>query len=352
MAETTDHIRQTIRFFEEKLATHGATAQGIDYNSTEAVHARYKQVLRAMTRSSGFSVNDFGCGFGGIVGYMDANGFSDFDYTGYDVTEAMVTKAREIYGSTRRRFVVGDQTVMAKADYTVAGGVFNMKLATPVHEWSAYVRQCLTAMYEVSTIAASANFLTSYSDADRMRDDLYYPDPGEIFAFAKSLSRNVALLHDYDLYDFTIISSAALPSDQMRPKVGNQPVERSLAGRWWRFVVTGVLVNVSLLGFLWLLLRTGMDYRIASTLSFVTGVLWGYLQNRLWSWKSDAAIIQSTLKYFIAYGCLYLAHMAIVITLVSRLGLTAVAAAFVSVAILTAPNFFVLNRLVFRRRSD
>ena len=60
-------------------------------------------------------------------------------------------------------------------------------------------------MYDRSTVAMSATFLTSYSDKDRMRDDLYYPDPAEMFAFAKSLSRNVAVLHDYNLYDFTVI---------------------------------------------------------------------------------------------------------------------------------------------------
>jgi hypothetical protein len=45
--------------------------------------------------------------------------------------------------------------------------------------------------------------LTKYSGADRMaqRPDLYYG-----FDFCKRrFSRNVALLHDYGLYDFTIL---------------------------------------------------------------------------------------------------------------------------------------------------
>ena len=47
--------------------------------------------------------------------------------------------------------------------------------------------------------------LTSYADPDRMRADLYYGDPGYYFAFCKQHARNVALLHDYDLYDFTML---------------------------------------------------------------------------------------------------------------------------------------------------
>ena len=79
MAENTDHIRETIRFFTEKLAKHGTTAKGIDFNSIAAMHTRYEQVLRAIKVRHGFSLNDFGCGFGAIIDYMQDHGFSDFD---------------------------------------------------------------------------------------------------------------------------------------------------------------------------------------------------------------------------------------------------------------------------------
>ena len=50
------------------------------------------------------------------------------------------------------------------------------------------------------------NMLTSYSDADRMRSDLHYGDPAAYFDLCKRrFSRNVALLHDYELYEFTIV---------------------------------------------------------------------------------------------------------------------------------------------------
>ena len=50
------------------------------------------------------------------------------------------------------------------------------------------------------------NALTRYSDADRRRPDLYYADPLELFDRCKrTYSRFVALLHDYPLYEFTIV---------------------------------------------------------------------------------------------------------------------------------------------------
>ncbi len=52
----------------------------------------------------------------------------------------------------------------------------------------------------------SCNFLTKYSDANRMRSDLYYADPCFLFDYCKRhFSKNIALLHDYQLYDFTLI---------------------------------------------------------------------------------------------------------------------------------------------------
>ena len=50
------------------------------------------------------------------------------------------------------------------------------------------------------------NCLTSYSDHDKMRDYLYYADPLAIFDHCKKhYAKDVALLHDYGLYEFTIL---------------------------------------------------------------------------------------------------------------------------------------------------
>jgi hypothetical protein len=49
------------------------------------------------------------------------------------------------------------------------------------------------------------NALTSYSDADKQRADLYYADPRQVLDHClRRWPRRVALLHDYGLYEFTI----------------------------------------------------------------------------------------------------------------------------------------------------
>ena len=52
----------------------------------------------------------------------------------------------------------------------------------------------------------SFNCLTKYSDDTKMKDYLFYADPCQLFDYCKrNFSKQVALLHDYGLYEFTII---------------------------------------------------------------------------------------------------------------------------------------------------
>jgi hypothetical protein len=48
--------------------------------------------------------------------------------------------------------------------------------------------------------------LTSYADREKQRSDLYYADPMFFFDYCKRrFSPRIALLHDYPLYEFTIL---------------------------------------------------------------------------------------------------------------------------------------------------
>jgi hypothetical protein len=48
--------------------------------------------------------------------------------------------------------------------------------------------------------------LSLYSDPERRRPDLFYADPLFLFDYCKTrFSKAVALLHDYPLYEFTVL---------------------------------------------------------------------------------------------------------------------------------------------------
>jgi hypothetical protein len=61
-------------------------------------------------------------------------------------------------------------------------------------------------MAQLSRRGIAFNMLTSYSDPERITPRLHYADPCEMFDWCKrELSRHVALLHDYGLWEFTMI---------------------------------------------------------------------------------------------------------------------------------------------------
>ncbi|MCB9767956.1 MAG: methyltransferase domain-containing protein [Candidatus Omnitrophica bacterium] len=201
-------IRQVGDYYTQKVETHGPSAQGVDWNSTESQFLRFKQLLRVAEGDSPFSINDFGCGYGGLVEYLETLD-CPFEYRGFDISQAMVGRAREIHGAKANCRFVQDETQLEKADYTVASGIFNVKMETPVEEWKDYCLKTIDKLAGLSNKGFAFNVLTSYSDAEYMRPDLYYADPCFLFDHCKrQYSRWVSLLHDYGLYEFTILVRA------------------------------------------------------------------------------------------------------------------------------------------------
>jgi hypothetical protein len=73
-------------------------------------------------------------------------------------------------------------------------------------DWLKYIEDTLDILNQTSKKGFAFNCLTSYSDEDKKRDYLYYADPCMLFDICKKkYSRNVSLLHDYGLYEFTIL---------------------------------------------------------------------------------------------------------------------------------------------------
>lgn len=195
---------RVVDYYEAKLAAHGATARGVDWKDEASQRKRFEQLVRALglARDERFSLVDYGCGYGALLSFLDERGFA-CDYTGYDRSAKMIEEARRAHGD--RAAFTTDWSAVPRADYVVASGIFNVRFDVADDEWRAYVEQTLASIHERAVKGWVVNFLTIYSDADRMRRDLYYADPAAVFAWCqRNASRWVSLFHDYDLYEFTL----------------------------------------------------------------------------------------------------------------------------------------------------
>ncbi|MFM0488844.1 class I SAM-dependent methyltransferase [Paraburkholderia graminis] len=198
-------LAQVSSYYTEKIERFGAQPLGVDWNGRDGQMLRFAQLCKLLPQDAHFSLTDVGCGYGALLDFLLAN-HDVFEYVGIDVSDAMIETATKLRGhEVRSRFAIGAKPPHP-TDYVVASGIFNVRLGADSDAWRAHIESTLEDMNRFSTRGFAFNCLTGYSDAHKMRDDLHYADPCELFDLCKRrYSRNVALLHDYDLYEFTIL---------------------------------------------------------------------------------------------------------------------------------------------------
>ena len=200
-------IKTYKEYFNEKIEKHGATPQGVDYNGREAQQIRFEQLVKVINPLTPFSVIDFGCGYGALLEFLQGKDWQ-FEYYGYDMLEKMILAGKEAHKAVSNAHFTNRVNDLPIADYLLAGSIFNNKFEAEYDEWQEMASETLKQMNSLCKKGFSFDMLTKYSDEDRMaeRPDLFFGDPLYFFNFCKrNFSRDVALLHDYGLYDFTII---------------------------------------------------------------------------------------------------------------------------------------------------
>jgi len=199
-------IDNTRAYYQRTFQTGGLGPAGVDWGHERAQTTRFAQLLKLIPAHDWArrpSLNDLGCGYGALLGYLQDQG-CPVDYRGVDLVPDMVQAAQQRWGAAGA-FVVGSGCDRV-ADYAVASGLLNVRNDTPQADWQAFVESVLDDLHANSLLGFAFNCLTAYADPDRMQARLFYGDPLWFFDLCKrKYARNVALLHDYGLYDFTII---------------------------------------------------------------------------------------------------------------------------------------------------
>jgi SAM-dependent methyltransferase len=193
------------RYYSERLRNFGTTPAGVDWRDEQGQQRRFAQLLKLFRDRRSGSLCELGCGYGALYGYLRSAGW-DVDYLGCDISEAMITAARNAYAEApRAAFHVGARPPH-KSEFCLASGIFNVRLAFGEREWLSYVFATIEAMADASTEGFAFNCLSMFCDSDRKEGRLFYADPGDMLnhCIAK-YGRHAALLHDYSPHEFTIL---------------------------------------------------------------------------------------------------------------------------------------------------
>ena len=199
-------LDEVATYYAEKLAEHGDTPRGVDWNGEESQMVRFAQLCKIIdTKTLNFSLNDLGCGYGALLDYLREKN-SACTYLGVDVSPEMIKAAEQRHAAANRARFIAAAVPDEVADYGVASGIFNVRMERSDAEWFDYLQATLDVLDRTSTLGFAFNCLTSYSDEGKKRGYLYYADPCRLFDLCKRrYSRQIALIHDYGLYEFTIL---------------------------------------------------------------------------------------------------------------------------------------------------
>jgi hypothetical protein len=198
-------LQRVSEYYTTKLREHGPTAAGADWRDQASQELRFSELVKVTRGATSGRLVEVGCGWGAFPLWAQRNGYG-FDYVGYDVAPEMVASARDTCRNLRStQFRLG-ATQFEPADWVIASGIFNVRFDISDRDWRVIVDSTIDAMAVAADKGFAFNCLTGFSDADRKRPHLYYPDPGETLdSVMRRYGRHAALLHDTGLYEFTIL---------------------------------------------------------------------------------------------------------------------------------------------------
>ncbi len=200
-AALPDRVRE---HYAGTFASFGATPRGVDWPDALTQELRFVHLLRGCDLSRPVSLNDFGCGYGALASFLARrHPAAAIDYRGYDAIPEMIAHARQAHRAPGRRFDVATRC-LAAADYTVASGVFNVKLDADRGDWEHYVEATLRMIAAASRQGFAVNFLGPPHPASPPVPGLYRTEPARWADFCAALGARVETFADYGLREFTL----------------------------------------------------------------------------------------------------------------------------------------------------
>lgn len=195
------------RYYTQKVLQHGATALGVDWTCKPTQELRFIQLLKLCNFDQPFSLNDVGCGYGALADFLSRrHRASKIDYLGTDLSKAMLEQVKPSYGANIRAQFVATASIPRVADYSMASGIFNVKLAQPVGLWNLFIKKTLTEMNATSRLGFAINFLTPISRDMQVIPELYRTAPEVWIRYCtKQFNATAELIADYGMREFTLL---------------------------------------------------------------------------------------------------------------------------------------------------
>ncbi len=199
---------------------HGDTPQGLDWSNQEDMNKRYEVMYGLIKNDPKSSYNnyinnwedlllDFGCGYGGfyhwLIYYQKL-----FKYTGIDINENLVNKAKEkyhpglfdVFDINKKEDWENFNKIFKNFDYIMCNGTFTVKHTLTQKQMDKFFSSTLEKLWTKCNKGIAFNLMSK--NVEWERDDLFHVAMDPLFNYlSKKLSRNVVFRNDYGLYEYT-----------------------------------------------------------------------------------------------------------------------------------------------------
>jgi len=193
------------KLYDDNIQEFGISSRSVGWPDEQAHQLRFDKLVYGLESNidTPVTINDLGCGYGAFFNYLEGKGHHIEHFYGYDISEEMIIKGKELLASKQVEFFI-DSKLSTVADYSFTSGIFNVRFEESDAQWEEYIKEVLHNMNQFSKKGFAFNLLSTY--VDFKRDHLYYGDSKIFFDYCKKeFSRFVTLLHDYPLYEWTIV---------------------------------------------------------------------------------------------------------------------------------------------------
>lgn len=198
--ETTDisaALEQVRAYWEERARLPLPDLQKLEWTHRRTQRLRFEAFLLDHDLQDK-SVLDVGCGLGDFHAHLRRRGINA-DYTGYDISPAMIQQCRARYPD--QHFASGaflDYQPPSRFDYTVAFGIHNIR----VPGGRVILERVTRHQFRLTGIAAHVNLLTDRSTSFAPHIQAWPAE--EILSMALQITPHIALHHDYLQTDFSV----------------------------------------------------------------------------------------------------------------------------------------------------
>jgi SAM-dependent methyltransferase len=195
------------RYYTRRVNTHGPTPWGVDWTCALTQQLRFVQLLKVCGRRRRFSLNDLGCGYGALLPFVrERYGPSKVDYAGADISSAMIRRARQLWADQALARFCRSSELPRVADFSVASGLFNVRLKHTDAVWVGFVKEVLGELQRASRIGFAVNFLLPALPGLIPLSGLYRTASDPWVDYCRETFRaDVTVIRDYGLREFTLL---------------------------------------------------------------------------------------------------------------------------------------------------